>query len=169
MPLGVRSFSGLKRLRLPFAVFFLSTGVLHFDAFAEQPRKPRSVKAEIAWPGATKSARPWTRWWWHGSAVDEENLTRLLEEYKNVGLGGVEITCIYGVKGNEARNLDYLSPKWLHAVRHTINEANRLGMGVDLPAGSGWRMGGPSVKLEDANTKLVLEKAEDRQQGDVFS
>ena len=158
----------LKRLWLPFAVFVLATNVQRLEAFAEQPHKPPSVKPEIAWPEVTQSARPWTRWWWHGSAVDEKNLTRLLEEYKAVGLGGVEITCIYGVKGNEARNRRYLSPEWIQAMQHTIDEVERLGMGVDLPAGSGWRMGGPSVKLEDANSKLMLEKAQ-VSAGEVFS
>ena len=102
------------------------------------------------WPEVTQTARPWTRWWWHGSAVDEANITRLLETYKAAGLGGVEITCIYSVKGTEERNRQYLSPEWIAAVRHTLREAKRLGLGVDLPTGSGWRMGGPSVTDEDA-------------------
>ncbi|MEX2316160.1 MAG: glycosyl hydrolase [Pirellulales bacterium] len=110
----------------------------------------------LAWPEVTQTARPWTRWWWHGSAVDEANITRLLETYKAAGLGGVEITCIYGVKGAEDRVRPYLSDSWLAAVRHTLREAKRLGLGVDLPTGSGWRMGGPSVKFDTANAQLVL-------------
>jgi hypothetical protein len=39
-------------------------------------------------------AKPWTRWWWPGSAVDEQNLTRELESFAAAGLGGVEITPI---------------------------------------------------------------------------
>ena len=35
--------------------------------------------------------RPWTRWWWPGSAVDTNNVTRLLTEYRDAGYGGVEI------------------------------------------------------------------------------
>ena len=46
-------------------------------------------------------ARPATRWWWLGSAVDATNLTYNLEEYAKAGLGGVEITPIYGVQGND--------------------------------------------------------------------
>jgi hypothetical protein len=100
--------------------------------------------------------RPWTRWWWLGSAVDDENLTRLLETYQAAGLGGVEITCLYGVRGAEARELPYLSDRWAAAVRHTLREAERLDMGVDLPTGSGWRMGGPSVGDEDEDLQLVV-------------
>jgi hypothetical protein len=94
------------------------------------------------WPKVTAESRPWTRWWWLGSAVNKETLTRLLEEYHRVGLGGVEITPIYGVKGGELRNIRYLTPEWCEMVRHTVTEAERLGMKVDLPPGSGWKMGG---------------------------
>ena len=147
-----RWYSLVLFMQLIFACGFSSF------AHAQENRYPPDTSSEVNWPSVTQTAKPWTRWWWHGSAVDEENLTRLLEEYQSVGLGGVEVTCIYGVQGNDARNRNYLSPSWVEAVQHTIREASRLGMGVDLPAGSGWRMGGPSVRLEDANTILVLEK-----------
>jgi hypothetical protein len=112
----------------------------------------------VEWPEITQTALPWTRWWWHGSAVDEENLTRCLEQYADAGMGGVEITCIYGVKGTKDRQLRYLSPEWIDAVAYAAKEAKRLGMGVDLPPGSGWRMGGPRVPLEDTNAVFMLAK-----------
>ena len=46
------------------------------------------------WPAVRPEARPATRWWWLGSAVDATNLTYNLEEYAKAGLGGVEITPI---------------------------------------------------------------------------
>ncbi|MBQ2393077.1 MAG: hypothetical protein II303_02745, partial [Alistipes sp.] len=59
-----------------------------------------SLKAQ-EWPTIQPEARPGARWWWLGSAVDEANLTYNLEEYAKAGLGGVEITPIYGVQGND--------------------------------------------------------------------
>ena len=91
--------------------------------------------------------------------MDSENLTRLLEIYEAAGLGGVEITSIYSVKNNEHRNRRYRSPQWIGAVQHTLQVARRLDLGVDLPAGSGWRMGGPSVTPQHANSKVVLDEA----------
>ena len=117
-------------------------------------------KQFVSWPEATQSAKPWIRWWWHGAAVDQENLSRLLEEYDRTGIGGVEVTCIYAVKGNEGKNRNYRSQEWIDAVSHTLAEAKRLGLGVDLPAGSGWRMGGPNLKRGYANSRLVLETHE---------
>ena len=111
----------------------------------------------LAWPAISQTARPWTRWWWHGSAVDRANITRLLQTYHDAGIGGVEITCIYGVRGEEAHDRAYLSDAWIEAVSQVVDEARHLEMGVDLPPGSGWRMGGPSVSAADADSKLVLK------------
>jgi len=83
-------------------------------------------------------------------------------------LGGVEITCIYGVQGNDANNRTYLSEPWFEAVQHTLGEAKRLGMGVDLPAGSGWRMGGPMMTPEFANSRVVVE-TEEVSAGETFA
>lgn len=112
------------------------------------------------WPKLTAENRPWTRWWWLGSAVDKENITRLMEIYHKAGLGGVEITSLYGVKGQEERNIDYLSPQWLDMLKHVIAEAGRLGMKVDIPNTSGWRTGGSYISDDVAATNLHIEKSD---------
>ncbi|MBI5423029.1 MAG: glycoside hydrolase [Opitutae bacterium] len=110
-----------------------------------------------SWPEPTRENKPWVRWWWPGNAVDEPNLTRELESFAAAGLGGVEITPIYGARGYEARYVDFLSPRWLQLVEHTGREAKRLGLGVDMATGTGWPFGGPGVSLVDAAQKLVLK------------
>ena len=144
-----------------FFVTMLTGWVLGYGQMApaaEINALPAAMGAAADWPTPTNVSRPWTRWWWLGSAVDAENLTRLLETYHAAGLGGVEITALYGVRGAENRELKYLSPQWVDAVRHSAREARRLGMGVDLPTGSGWRTGGPSVTEADENMELVINK-----------
>ncbi len=118
--------------------------------------EPGSPSAPL-WPPVTRTARPWTRWWWHGNAVDKPNLTHLLETYQQAGLGGVEITSIYGVKGQDGREISYLSAAWTEMLRHTCSEAQRLDMSVDLPPGSGWRIGGPNLPTELASANVVIE------------
>ena len=113
--------------------------------------------AALSWPAVTQSARPWTYWWWMGSAVDRTNLTLELERYRDAGLGGVHIIPIYGAKGFEDRFIDYLSPKWMEMLRYTVAEARRLGLGVDMTAGSGWCFGGPRVSETDANALVVAK------------
>lgn len=110
------------------------------------------------WPAIEKQMRPWTRWWWMGSAVDEKNLSIALTTYAGAGLGGVEITPIYGVKGFENRYIDFLSPKWITMLDFTVKKAGALGMGVDMNTGTGWPFGGPQITPEFAASKLIIQQ-----------
>ncbi|MGA4579512.1 glycosyl hydrolase [Limisphaera sp. VF-2] len=103
------------------------------------------------WPPITRQARPWTYWWWMGSAVDRTNLVRELTRYREAGLGGVHIIPIYGAKGWEDRYVPYLSPAWLDLLDTTVREAERLDLGVDMTTGTGWCFGGPRVTDREAN------------------
>lgn len=110
------------------------------------------------WPVMEKQMKPWVRWWWMGSAVDEKNLAQNLTSYQKAGIGGVEITPIYGAVGYESRYIDFLSPKWMEMLAFTVQKSNALGLGVDMNTGTGWPFGGPQVKVEQAATKLITQK-----------
>lgn len=110
------------------------------------------------WYPITTENRPFVRWWWLGSAVDPEGLTFNLSEFARKGLGGVEITPIYGVMGNEANDIEYLSPQWMRMLSHTINEADRLGLQVDMNNGTGWPFGGPEVGTKYGARKRIVER-----------
>src|SRR6478752_2119127 len=94
--------------------------------------------------------QPWARWWWMGSAVDKPNLKKSLIDFHKAGIGGVEITPIYGVKGQEANFIDFLSPKWLDMLDYTIHISDSLHMQVDMVLGTGWPYGGSQVTLPHA-------------------
>ncbi|MCE4564328.1 hypothetical protein INQ51_08385 [Maribellus sp. CM-23] len=113
---------------------------------------------EVKWPEATQTSKPWTRWWWMDCAVDSANISRELAELAEAGIGGVEITPIYGVEGEDDRAIEFLSPEFTDVLSFTIKEAGRLGMGVDLPPGSGWRCGGPFVPAEKGLWNLKIEE-----------
>jgi alpha-L-rhamnosidase len=116
----------------------------------DKESRSRAQPAGRDWRIVTAETRPWTRWWWHGSAVDRASLTSELRSFQAIGLGGVEITPIYGVRGAERRFIPYLSDKWVGMLEHTTGEAQRLGMGVDMATGTGWPFGGPWVGDDDA-------------------
>ncbi|WP_416849742.1 glycosyl hydrolase [Flavobacterium sp. LT1R49] len=116
------------------------------------------TKAVSPWPKITNTNQPWARWWWMGSAVDKPNLKKNLIDLHKAGIGGVEITPIYGVKGEEGNFIDYLSPKWMEMLDYTIHIADSTGMQVDMVLGTGWPYGGSQVTLPYAATKLVVEK-----------
>jgi len=108
----------------------------------------------LAWPAARNTARPWAYWWWLGSAVDAENLTRELQRYAAAGYGGVHVIPIYGARGAEDRFIPYLSPRWFEMLGHAVAEARRLGMDVDMTTGTGWCFGGPNVPEAHAGMKF---------------
>ena len=144
----------MRPLRPALALIAASL-LLSLPSFSQSPASAES----LGWPELTKENKPWTRWWWPGSGVDKTSLTRQLEQFAAAGLGGVEITPIYGAKGYESRYIDYLSPKWVEMLEHTGREAQRLGLGVDMATGTGWPFGGPWVPPADAAQKAVLSPA----------
>ena len=115
------------------------------------------VQAQIKWPAITQTSKPWTRWWWEGNAVNKKDLTWNLEQYQKAGLGGVELTPIYGVYGYEKQFINFLSPQWMQMFTHTLTEAKRLGVGVDLANGTGWPFGGPWVTNDDASKTIYYK------------
>ena len=130
----------MKRLFLP--VIFI---IIMFESLSAQ------------WPPITQTSKPWTRWWWMGSAVDKANLTSQLKTFSQAGLGGVEIVPIYGAIGYEPIHIKYLSPTWMSMLDHTVQEATKNKMGVYMSVGTGWPIGGPQVKPVDAATRLIVQ------------
>jgi len=115
---------------------------------------------ELAWPEVRAEHKPWGYWHWMGSAVNKKGLTRHLEAYQQAGLGGMHIIPIYGVRGEEERFVEYLSDGWLEMLAHTVSEADRLGMGIDMSTGTGWPPGGPNVGIDDATAAVELKTYE---------
>ncbi|MEC3875461.1 glycosyl hydrolase [Chryseobacterium salviniae] len=119
-----------------------------------------NLSAQNPWPKTTEAAKPWTRWWWMGSAVDEKGLDKQLTTLSEAGFGGVEIVPIYGAKGFENKYINYLSPEWMKMLQFTTDKAKSLNMGVDMAVGTGWPIGGPQVSEQDAATKMIVQTYE---------
>ncbi|GJM33974.1 MAG: glycosyl hydrolase family 2 [Saprospiraceae bacterium] len=117
-----------------------------------------SVTDQIDWPEITHETKPWTRWWWQGNSVTKAGITAELEAYQKAGLGGLELTPIYGVIGEEDQFIDYLSPEWMEMLVFTLQEAERLGLGIDMANGTGWPFGGPWVTETDACKYMAQKK-----------
>src|ERR1700712_1295331 len=137
----------MKMLRALFLLLF---------CFALTGALRAAESSDLTWPALTRENKPWTRWWWLGSAGDKPNLTRELEAMAAAGFGGVEITPIYGAKGYEDRFIPFLSPKYLEMLTHVGVEAKRLSLGVDMATGTGWPFGGPQVGTQDIELKLAF-------------
>jgi alpha-L-rhamnosidase len=127
-----------------------------------------NANTQIKWPAITQQTKPWTRWWWEGSAVDKPGLTAAMQLYAKAGLGGLEITPIYGVKGTEDKFINFLSAQWVEMLEHTLAEGKRLGLGIDMATGTGWPFGGPWVDDKDA-AKYVAYKIYTLNGGEILN
>jgi len=116
-----------------------------------------AATAQIKWPTITSQTKPWTRWWWLGSQVKKADLTTVMQQYQQAGLGGLEITPIYGVQHEEAQYLPFLSPQWMDVFGHTLKEGKRLNLGIDLANATGWPFGGPWIGDEDACKNMQVK------------
>jgi hypothetical protein len=109
--------------------------------------------------------RPFVRWWWNGSRVDEAEITRELEIMRRAGIGGVEINTI-GMPPVPAEQLSrfparpWLSPAWLAALGEASRQARSRDMQVDLLVGSGWPFGGRFLARDEQIQRVRLSKIE---------
>ena len=109
-----------------------------------------------SWPTSSDEAKAGARWWIFGSAVDTANIRWNMEQYASHGIGALEITPIYGVQGEDSREIPYLSDKWMEMLRFTMEQGKRLGIEIDMATGTGWPFGGPWVPLEESTSKMVI-------------
>ena len=96
-----------------------------------------------------ESARMWTWWFWLGDKVDAASITADLEALKAQGIAGVTVYSLSG-PGVPGKGPNYMSTEWRELWKHTLKEANRLGLGVSTMLCSGWNAGGPWIKPDQA-------------------
>jgi hypothetical protein len=105
------------------------------------------------------SARLRAYWWWLNGNVTQAAITRDLEEMAAKGFGGALICDAGGAeqRGNAQvpAGPAFFSPKWRELFKYTLQEAERLGLEMSLNIQSGWNVGGPMIKAEDAPKKLI--------------
>lgn len=103
--------------------------------------------AELAKKFATPppEARPWVYWFWSCGNISREGITADLEAMARVGIGGVLIMEVD--QGVPAGPVTYLSPQWRELFKHTVAEASRLGIEINMNNDGGWcGSGGPWIK-----------------------
>lgn len=97
--------------------------------------------------------RPYVRWWWNGSRVDEQEILRELDVMRQAGIGGVEINTIQfpdqttDTVGRAA--LTWLSDEWIRMVNVAADGCRERGMTCDIIVGSGWPFGAEYLAPEE--------------------
>ena len=138
---------------------FLLSALLFVTVIAQNP----DVETlERGFKNPPDDARIMMRWWWFGPTVTKAELEREMILMKAGGIGGFEIQPVYPVVLDDPtkglKNLPFLSPEFLDAVKFTQEKAKELGLRVDLTIGSGWPYGGPSVPVTQASGRLKVDR-----------
>jgi hypothetical protein len=109
---------------------------------------------ERGWENPPTQARLRAYWWWLNGNVTKEAITKDLEWMKRIGMGGGLIFDAGGAtQGGHApvpAGPLFGSPEWRELFKHTLREADRLGLEMGLNLQSGWNLGGPMVTPDKA-------------------
>jgi hypothetical protein len=98
------------------------------------------------------SAKPYVRWWWFSSWIEEDDVRSQLDWLADNGFGGVEIAWIYPLDRepeNVLRRQAWLGEEWSRIVASTKEYAASLGLGCDFTFGTMWPFGDTQVPPED--------------------
>jgi hypothetical protein len=140
-------------------VWFWKMGCMFLACLALLQQTGVAASLEEVWDNPPTEARLRAYWWWLNGNVTKESITLDLEQMKAKGFGGAVIFDANGAsqEGNAAvpHGPTFFSPAWRELYQHTLREANRLGLEISLNIQSGWNLGGPMVKPEDAAKKYV--------------
>ena len=103
------------------------------------------------------SARPRTWWHWTFGNVTESGITKDLEWMKRSGIGGFQLVDVASGGGQVVEpRINFATEEWYHAVKHSAEEARRLGLEMSIFSCAGWsEAGGPWVTQPMAMKKLV--------------
>jgi len=111
------------------------------------------------WQNPPNDARLRAYWWWLNGNVTKTSITHDLEQMKAKGFGGAVLIDAGGASqdgnGTVPHGPTFFTPEWRELYKHTLREADRLGLEMSLNILSGWNLGGPVVTKADAAKKYV--------------
>ncbi len=113
------------------------------------------------------AAKPRGYWLWAHGNFDYTRITEELSEFKQMGLGGVDIFDMgiadpYGIipSGNA-----FMGPDMMDGITFAVQEAEALGLSLGLSVSNGWNAGGPWTPPDEMIMRLLFWK--DTVQGPV--
>jgi hypothetical protein len=112
---------------------------------------------ETGFANPPAAARPWAYWFWLDGNLSRAGLTADLEAMQRAGLGGAVL--FNASQGLPLGQVRFGSPEWRELLKHTISEARRLGLEIDLHNAPGWSgSGGPWITPALGMQMLVSTK-----------
>ena len=119
-----------------------------------------NATAQVDLPGGfhtpPDSARPWVYWFWINGNLTREGITADLEAMQRVGIGGV---LIMEVDGSPRGPVAFGTNTWQEMFRFACQEANRLGLEINMNDGAGWTgSGGPWNTPENSMQQVLYSE-----------
>jgi len=134
-----------KMINVLLLFWFLTGIVLAKDELAEDFSNPPA------------SARPWVYWFPLSGNLTKEGITADFEAMARVGIGGVLYMEVD--QGAPKGKADFAGPLWREMFQHACNEANRLGLEINMNNDAGWcGSGGPWITPELSMQVIVWTK-----------
>lgn len=143
------------------SLFFISNAVAQADFSLKPITKISNEELSANFLTPPGEAGMSCYWWWLNGVVTKQSITRDLEEMKAKGYGSASIIDAGGfnpVTTKPTPGKVFLSPEWMELYKHTVREADRLGITLAINATSGWNPGGPYVTPELAMKKLTYSE-----------
>ena len=133
------------RFRVGLAAVFAAAALLF--SLHDQTRASATQDPGVRdWPALTRETKPWTRWWWQGSAVDravaDHTSSRRSAARASAASRSRPSTACAAPRRASSRTC---RPSGCACSSTRSREARRLDLGVDMATGTGWPFGGPWV------------------------
>jgi hypothetical protein len=136
----------MKNMTITLFVFLLITTV-----------SCNSDKLESGFVNPPESARPWVYWFWLNGNLSKEGITADLEAMKSVGIGGVLIMEVD--QGTPKGKYVFGSTEWQDLFKFMLQEADRLGLKVNMNNDAGWcGSGGPWMTVDKSMQKITCSE-----------
>lgn len=105
-------------------------------------------------------AKSWVYWYWMEASVSREGITADLEAMAEAGIGGAYLMPIKGpADPPHMPPVNTLTPEWWAMLKHSVEEADRLGIEITLHASDGFSLaGGPWITPEQSMQRITWSK-----------
>ena len=154
--------SGVKTLCRQFLpLLALLSGLSAISGTAQGPATPEALLRK-GFASPPEQAKLRCYWWWLNGNTTEETITHDLTEMSRKGFGGVLLVDANG--SNQGGNNDvppgptFASPGWVRLYLHALKMAAQLHLEVTLNITSGWNLGGPDVRPDQASKLLTWSR-----------
>ena len=115
--------------------------------------------------GDDQLSKPFARYWWFASEIQEDDVRYNLDWLKSHGFGGVELAFVYPLNSypvlldsSYTPRQEWQSDELKSIVEYTVQYADSIGMACDLTFGTLWPFGDSKVSFEQATQRFGDEK-----------